>query len=100
MHRPQNFSIRLVALTDLDASFIPGNPDIPNELRTRQGMRLAVFELRGYLGIKSHVAIPTSAADEDAMIADARSALHEMLSSLSADSQKWKQAPQEGGDTP
>jgi hypothetical protein len=42
MRRPQNFSIRLVALTDLDASFIPGNPDIPNELRTRQGMKGAV----------------------------------------------------------
>jgi hypothetical protein len=34
------------------------------------------------------------------MIADARAALHEMLSSLAEVSQKWKQAPQEDGGTP
>jgi hypothetical protein len=100
MRRDQSFTIRFIALTDLDAPFIPGYPDIPTDLRSRRGIRLAVFDLGGYSGIKNYVAIPTREADEDFMIADARAALHEMLSSLAEVSQKWKQAPQEDGGTP
>src|SRR6266446_2691265 len=100
MPRSQRFSIRLVALNDLDAPFLPGTPDIPTELPSRPGMRLAIFELDGYLGIKSYIAIPTSAPDEDAMISDARARLHDMLSSLATDSHTWKLEPQERGGTP
>ena len=100
MRYQQNSRIRFIALTDPDAPFIPGNPDVPTELRSRPGVRLAVFDVGGYNGIKNYVAIPTFAADEDAMIADARAALHDLFSALAEASRKWKPEPQEGGGTP
>ena len=59
-------AIRFVALTDPDAPFIPGGPDVPTELKARSGARIAVFDIGGYNGIKNYIAIPTFEADEDA----------------------------------
>jgi hypothetical protein len=84
----------------MDAPFIPGNPDIPTHLRGRAEFHLVVFELRGRQGVNNHIAIPVSVKDDDAMIADGRAALHEMLASLAEESKIWKPASQEGDGTP
>ena len=99
MQHPQK--IRLSGLFDLDSTgFTPGNPDVPIALRDRRDIRLVVFELLSGLDIRSHIAIPVSAGDDDTMIAQARAAVHELLSSLSEETRIWKPTPQEGVGTP
>ena len=49
-----------------------------------------IFELSGYWGREELYRLPSGALDDDAVIADARAALHKMVSALGADSQNGR----------
>jgi hypothetical protein len=91
-----DFSIRFKALADPDDVTAMMGCDIPISMRDRfpRGTRVAVFQIHGY-GVSQNVAIPVHdrTGDEDAMINQGRARLHDMLSTLAAASEKWKQSP-------
>jgi hypothetical protein len=71
MRGEQKPSIRL---TDwIDVPVLPGhipNPGIPDHVNNHTEMRLAVFELRGHLGVTNYITIPVIAQRKE-HVADA-----------------------------
>jgi hypothetical protein len=96
MRSEEKPSIRLINVlgTPLRPGSIP-SPHIPKEFANSTEGGLAVFELRGYLGVTNYITIPVALQMQE-HIADAHASLHEMLEFLSEQTSLWKR----GGGTP